>query len=73
MSGVLEPKINVFCLNCGAPRLRDGTTDNESLDSFITESWSNTNNVDDAYIQWIEYSLLTDVQVMTYYTMDAHI
>ena len=38
---------------------------NKSLDSFIMESWSNTNNVYDAYIQWIEYSLLTNVQEMT--------
>jgi hypothetical protein len=29
------------------------------------ESWKNTNNVYDAYIQWIEYSLLTNVQEMT--------
>ena len=28
------------------------------------ESWKNTSNGDDAYIQWIEYSLLTDVQEM---------
>ena len=29
------------------------------------ESWKNTSNKDDAYIQWIEYSLLTDIQQMT--------
>ena len=29
------------------------------------ESWSNTNNAHDAYIQWIEYSRLTNVQEMT--------
>ena len=29
------------------------------------ESWKNTRNERDAYIQWIEYSLLTDVQEMT--------
>jgi len=29
------------------------------------KSWSNTTNVDDVYLQWIEYSLLTDVQQMT--------
>ena len=29
------------------------------------ESWSNTNNENDAYIQWIEYSLLMNVQQMT--------
>jgi len=29
------------------------------------ESWKNTKNRYDAYIQWIEYSLLTNVQDMT--------
>ena len=29
------------------------------------ESWSNMKHKYDAYIQWIEYSLLTDVQEMT--------
>ena len=29
------------------------------------ESWSNMKSEYDAYIQWIEYSLLTDVQEMT--------
>src|SRR5438132_10518248 len=29
------------------------------------ESWKNTKNVYDAYIQWIEYSLLSNVQQMT--------
>ena len=31
----------------------------------MRESWSNMNNVYDAYIQWIEYSLLTNIQEMT--------
>jgi len=35
------------------------------LDLFIIESWKNTRNEHDAYIQWIEYSLLTNVQEMT--------
>ena len=61
----LEPAINAFCLRCKAPRLRDWTTGNRSLDSFIMESWNNTNNKDDAYIQWIEHSLLTNIQEMT--------
>ena len=47
----LEPGINVFCLNC-----------NKTLDSFIMESWKTKY---DAYIQWIEYSRLTDIQQMT--------
>ena len=29
------------------------------------ESWSNVKNEYDAYIQWIEYSLLTNVQKMS--------
>ena len=29
------------------------------------ESWKNTSNQDDVYIQWIEYSLLMNVQQMT--------
>ena len=29
------------------------------------ESWSNVKNVYDAYIQWIEYSLLMNVRKMT--------
>ena len=28
------------------------------------ESWSNMKNEDDVYIQWIEYSLLTNIQEM---------
>ena len=61
----LEPKINAFCYRCKAPRPVDWTTGNKSLDSFIMESWSNVKNEDDAYIQWIEYSLLTNIQEMT--------
>ena len=63
----LNPKINLFCYECKAPRPLDWTTGNKSLDSFIMDSWENTSNnhVDDAYIQWIEYSLLTNVQEMT--------
>jgi len=29
------------------------------------ESWSNTRNIYDAYMQWIEYSLLTNIRAMT--------
>ena len=60
----LEPTINLFCYNCGTLRLRDWTTGNKSLDSFIMESWDNMKDVYDAYIQWIEYSLLTNIQEM---------
>jgi len=62
---MLEPKINAFCYLCKAPRPVDWTTGNKSLDSFIMKSWSNVKNEYDAYIQWIEYSLLTDVREMT--------
>ena len=61
----LKPKINIFCYECKAPTPVDWTTGNTSLDSFIMESWSNMKDVHDAYIQWIEYSLLTDVREMT--------
>src|SRR6185312_6804122 len=59
-TGRLELKINAFCCRCKAPRPVDWTTGNKSLDSFIMESWSNVNVIDryNAYIQWIEYSLL---------------
>ena len=61
----LQPEINAFCYRCKAPRPLDWTTGNKSLDSFIMESWSNLECEDDAYIRWIEYSLLTDVREMT--------
>src|SRR4051794_4323417 len=63
----LEPRINAFCYWCKAPRPLDWTTGNKSFDSFIMESWNNIikTRADDAYIQWIEYSLLTNVQEMT--------
>ena len=43
----------------------DWTMGNKSLDSFIMESWSNMKHKYDAYIQWIEYSLLSNIQEMT--------
>src|SRR5689334_16308842 len=61
----LIPEINVFCFECKAPRPLDWTTGNKSLDSFIMESWSKVVNKYDAYIQWIEYFLLMDVQERT--------
>ena len=57
--------INLFCYHCGAPRLQDWTAGNKLLDSFIMESWKNTSNENDVYIQWIEYSRLRNVQEMT--------
>ena len=57
--------INAFCYWCKAPRPVNWTTGNKSLDSFIMESWSNIENIYDVYIQWIEYSLLTNIQEMT--------
>ena len=56
--------IKAFCYWCKAPRPLDWTAGNKSLDSFIMESWNNVKSEYDAYIQWIEYSLLTDVQQM---------
>ena len=57
--------INAFCYQCKMPRSPDWTTDNKLLDSFIMESWSNVENKYDVYIQWIEYSLLNNVEEMT--------
>src|SRR6185369_649362 len=57
--------INAFCFNCKTPRPFDWTTGNKSLDSFIMESWSNVKNEYDAYIQWIGYSLLVNIEEMT--------
>ena len=64
-TNLLLPEINAFCFNCKAPRPVDWTNGNESLDSFIMESRKNTSNMGDAYIQWIEYSLLTNVRQIT--------
>ena len=61
----LAPAIDAFCYWCKAPRPLDWTTGNKTLDSFIMESWSNITHECDAYIQWIEYSLLTNIQEMT--------
>ena len=61
----LKPEINAFCYQCKATAPPDWVTGNKSLDSFIVESWNNVKNEYDAYIQWIEYSLLTNVQKMT--------
>ena len=61
----LDPTINAFCYSCKAPQPFDWTTGNKSLDSFIMESWGNMGNEYDAHIQWIEYSLLMNVQKMT--------
>ena len=60
----LEPNINAFCYQSKAPQPPDWTTDDKSLDSFIMESWSNMEDSYDAYIQWVEYSLLTNIQEM---------
>ena len=61
----LEPEINAFCYRCKESRPPDWTTGNKSLDLFIMESWRNIKNIRDDYIQWVEYSRLTDVREMT--------
>ena len=62
---VLSHEINAFCFKCKAPTPPDWTTGNKSLDSFIMESCGNVRNKYDAYIQWIQYSLFTNIQEMT--------
>ena len=62
----LHPKIHAFCYRCKAPTPPDWTTGNERLNSFIMESWNNTMDIHDAYIQWIEYRcLLANIREMT--------
>ena len=59
----LDEHIKAFCLSCKAPRPLEWTTDNKSLDSLITKSWSSISREHESYyIQWIEYSRLTDIQ-----------
>ena len=58
----LDEHIKAFCLSCKAPRPLDWTTGNKSLDSLITKSWSNIQEHENYYIQWVEYSRLTDIQ-----------
>ena len=59
----LKRNIKAFCLSCKAPRPVDWTTGNKSLDSFIMKSWNNIANIRECYyMQWIEYSRLTDVK-----------
>ena len=63
----LEPKMMAVCSWCKTHKLPDWTTGNKSLDLFLMESWSNCNIKEayDAYIELIEYSLLTNIQEMT--------
>ena len=59
----LDKRIKAFCLSCKAPRPVDWNTGNKSLDSLIMKSWNNIKRSDESYyIQWIEYSRLTDIQ-----------
>ena len=59
----MNKHIKAFCLECKAPRPVDWTTGNKSLDSLITKSWSNIKEYYECYyIQWVEYSQLTDIQ-----------
>src|SRR5438094_534406 len=62
-TNMLKHDIKAFCLWCEAPRPVDWTTGNKSLDSLIMKSWSNIKStVETYYIQWLEYSRLTDIQ-----------
>ena len=61
----LITEISAFCYQCKAPVPIDHTTGNKTLDLFIQESWVNIHSEDDSYLQWIEYSTLTDIQEMT--------
>jgi len=61
----LRPEISAFCYTCKAPYPLDWSTGNKSLDSFIMTSWDNLDYENGAYIQWIAYSELTNVQEMS--------
>ena len=64
-TSLLQSDIKPFCFECKSPRPPSWSTGNKSLDLFITESWRHVRYEYDTYIQWIKYSLLTDVQEMT--------
>src|SRR5437016_6235348 len=64
-TGNLFRYISAFCLQCKAPRPLDWTADNKSLDLFIINSWSGIKWNESYYIQWIEYSRLTNIQKMS--------
>ena len=59
---LLDPSISVFCWECKEPNPPNWTTGNKSLDSFIKESWTNTKNRFDSYVQGIEFAHLTNIQ-----------
>jgi hypothetical protein len=62
----LNPEIENFCFECKTPRPLDWTTGNNSLDSFIMESWRNTkSSLFHTYIQWIEFSQLANIRAET--------
>ena len=61
----LVSHITAFCFRCKASRPLDWTTANNSLDLLIMKSWNNTKHQADAYIQWIEYSYLTNIRETT--------
>jgi len=54
----LNSSITAFCSKCKAPKPPDWTTGSKSLDSFMMESWRNTNTKCDSYLKWIEFDRL---------------
>ena len=58
----LDYSVSAFCYSCKAPRPPDWTTGNKSLDTLLAKSWANTMNPTDSYLQWIEFSQLTNIQ-----------
>ena len=57
----LKPVLKSFCFSCKTTAL-GWTTGNKALDSFIEKSWRDAVFDDDGYLQWIEYSRLTNVR-----------
>ena len=58
----LHSSINTFCFECKVPRPCEWTTGNKSLDAFIMKSWNSVGTPIDSYIQWIEFTQLTNIQ-----------
>ena len=57
----LKPALKPFCFDCKTTASY-WTTGNKALDSFIEKSWRDAVFDDDGYLQWIEYSRLTNVR-----------
>ena len=67
----LDPRINAFCFECTSPTPLNWTTGNESLDSFIMESWSNMTFKYDAYKMEHSGTCSMSLNGTSHYVMEA--